>query len=400
MTSREGAGFERLPPGHRQALPDSRRATLDELHREIELVSHNPVVTAVLGIADALLIVLNAQRQIVAFNGRVAAIRGASDVSGVLGLRPGEALDCVNSQGPGGCGASAACETCGALGAILACQRNRRSAEAECLLRTSSRALEFNVRATPIVLGDRPFTVLSLRDISGEKRRQALEQIFFHDVLNTVTALRSWTALLRHPGANHQRAGERIDLVSRQLEREIQDQRALALAESGTLVAKPLRVRAADLLGDLDVMFASHFAAEGRRLELEEGQQGLELETDPSIALRVLGNMVRNALEATEPGGTVRVRCECTSPVDGGPPRALRFGVWSHVFIPPEIQAHVFQRSFSTKAECGRGLGTYSMKLLGEGYLGGKVSFVSEVDSGTVFSLELPVEFPRSGARH
>jgi signal transduction histidine kinase len=69
--------------------------------------------------------------------------------------------------------------------------------------------------------------------------------------------------------------------------------------------------------------------------------------------------------------------------------------VWNHAFIPPEIQGHVFQRSFSTKAERGRGLGTYSMKLLGEGYLGGKVRFVSEVDSGTTFSLELPLEFPR-----
>ena len=35
--------------------------------------------------------------------------------------------------------------------------------------------------------------------------------------------------------------------------------------------------------------------------------------------------------------------------------------------------ARIFQRSFSTKAERGRGLGTYSMKLLGEGYLHGRV---------------------------
>jgi signal transduction histidine kinase len=399
MTSRNGVGFERLPPGHRHALPDSRCAGLDELHRQIELVSHNPVVTAVLGAADAVLLVLNGQRQIVAFNSRVAAVSRISDVSGVLGLRPGETFQCVNAAGPGGCGAAPACETCGALGAILACQRNRRSAEAECLIRTRSgkdSALEFNVRATPVVLGGSPFTVVSLRDISSEKRKQALEQIFFHDILNTVTALRSWTAVLRRPGVDHQRAGERVDLISRQLEREIRDQRALALAESGTLVAMPQRVRAADLLRDLEFSFSSHFAAEGRRLELEAVPPEAELESDPSLALRVLANMVRNALEATAPGGAVRVGCEPARWGDGdGDAHALRFIVRNQGYIPPEIQAHVFQRSFSTKAHRGRGLGTYSMKLLGEGYLGGKVSFASEVHSGTMFFLELPVEFPR-----
>ena len=398
MTSHDGVGAERLPPGHRHALPDSRRAGLDELHREIELASHNPIVTAVLGAADAVLLVLNAQRQIVAFNSRVAAVSRISDVSGVLGLRPGEVLRCVNSQGPGGCGAAPACETCGALGAILACQRNRRSAEAECLIRTDSAkggALELNVRATPVVLGERSFTVVSLRDISSEKRKQALEQIFFHDILNTVTALRSWTAVLRCPGTDHQRARERVDLVSRQLEREIQDHRALALAESGTLIAKPQRLRAADLLRDLEFAFASNFAAEGRRLEVDPVPPDAEPESDPSLALRVLANMVRNALEATAPGGTVWVRCEPARRDDGGA-HALRFSVRNQGFIPPEIQAHVFHRSFSTKADRGRGLGTYSMKLLGEGYLGGKVSFVSEVDSGTTFFLELPLEFPRA----
>ena len=62
--------------------------------------------------------------------------------------------------------------------------------------------------------------------------------------------------------------------------------------------------------------------------------------------------------------------------------------------IPPEVQARIFQRSFSTKAARGRGLGTYSMKLLGERYLGGEVSFVSTPETGTVFSIRLPLPSP------
>src|SRR3990172_8602146 len=227
----ESVGFERLLPGHRHPLPDARRTASEELHRDIGMVSQSPVVTALLDVADAILLVLNAQRQIIAFNSRVPCVKEPSDV---LGLRQWEALACVNARGPG-----------------------------ECLMRSErdgGDSLEFNVRATPVLIEDRRFTVVSLRDISSEKRREALEQIFFHDVLNTVTGLRSWTTLLQRPGTDHRRAGERVKLLSRQLEREIRDHRALVLTESGALVPSPARVRVADLLRDLDAIFTSNFA--------------------------------------------------------------------------------------------------------------------------------------------
>jgi signal transduction histidine kinase len=50
----------------------------------------------------------------------------------------------------------------------------------------------------------------------------------------------------------------------------------------------------------------------------------------------------------------------------------------------------VFQRSFSTKGS-NRGLGTYSMKLLGENYMGGKISFESIIGKGTTFYFDLPL---------
>jgi signal transduction histidine kinase len=49
----------------------------------------------------------------------------------------------------------------------------------------------------------------------------------------------------------------------------------------------------------------------------------------------------------------------------------------------------MFQRSFSTKG-AGRGLGSYSVKLLSERYLNGKVSFTSSEDEGTTFIARYP----------
>jgi signal transduction histidine kinase len=373
-------------------LPDARRAAPDELEREVRAVSQSPVVAALLDASDTALLVLNGQRQIVAWNGRAAANR-------LDGLRPGEALACVNAR-DGSCGTRSACELCGALGAILSCQQRGAAVEAECLLRSEApgASAEFNVRATPIAVEGRSFTVLSLRDISAEKRREALEQIFFHDLLNTVAGLRGWALRLHRPEADHARAGQRIDLLSRQLEREIRDHRALLLAERGALVPSPVRVHPAELLHDLELVFSSHAAARGRRLVVEPPPAGVVLWADPALLLRVLVNMVRNALEASAQGEAVRVWCErgTAAAAAGDEPEreVLRLRVHNAAVMPPEVQARIFQRSFSTKGERGRGLGTYSMKLLGERYLKGEVTFASAPGAGTVFSLQLPLDAP------
>jgi hypothetical protein len=371
-------------------LPDARRVAPAELARDVELVGRSPIVAALLDAVDAMLLVLNPQRQIVAVNGRAGAASA--------GLRPGEALACGNSRdAAAGCGASAACRMCGALGAILGCQDTQRPVDAECVLPSSTHAgtaQEFSVRASPVRIEGTTFTVVALRDISTEKRREALEQIFFHDVLNTVAGLRGWTWRLRRPDADHAAAGERVDLLARQLEREIRDHRTLILAERGELVPARARVRPGELLRDLEVIFSSHAAARQRSLAFGAAPADVELETDPALVTRVLVNMVVNALEATPEGGTVRVTCERLATGagdDAAPAGEARFAVHNGAAMRPEVQARVFQRSFSTKAERGRGLGTYGMKLLGERYLRGRVGFTSAPETGTVFELRLPI---------
>lgn len=375
--------FERLPAGHRVQPSDPGRADVQRLQREIRAIAQSPVVTAVLEVADATLLVLNRERQIVGFNSRVADLEAAGDV---LGLRPGEAVGCINAASPGGCGTAPACASCGSLAAVVECQARGRPVEAECLIRSErapGKALEFNVRASPVTVGDQRFTVVSLRDISSEKRREVLEQVFFHDVLNTVAGLRGWAERLQRGGGDSGRAPERIGFLTGQIEREIQDHRALVLAERGVLVPERRPLRTADLLHDVVAFFTGHAVARDRRLDVGVDGTDVELVSDRALLLRVLVNMVRNALEATDAGGIVRLSCEPS-------PGSVSLRVHNAGVIAPEVQVRIFQRSFSTKAARGRGLGTYSMKLFGERYLGGQVSFVSTSDAGTVFTIRVP----------
>lgn len=386
-----GGRFERLPPDHLSRLPDPRRADPARLRREIEVASHSPIVAAVLETCDAILLVLNAERQIVAFNSRVPGV-GARELRG---LRPGEALRCVNAAGPGGCGAAPACRSCGALGAILTSQGRGKAVEAECAIRSQDPREadhEFNARAAPVTVEGLPFTVLSLRDVSAEKRRQVLEQVFFHDVLNTVTGLRNWAAVLQR-SADPQRAAARIELLSRQIERELRLHRSLSEAERGALQPEWAPVRAQEALADVGAVFAEHPLALERPVELEPAPAELALTTDRALMVRVLVNAVANALEASPPGGVVRLSAQADT---GG----VRFDVGNDGVMPPEVQARIFQRSFSTKAARGRGLGTYGMKLLGEGCLGGRVSFVSTAERGTVFTVWLPTRPPAAHGAH
>ena len=147
----------------------------------------------------------------------------------------------------------------------------------------------------------------------------------------------------------------------------------------------------AEVLSQVEETFARHPVAEGKELHVQGLDLANRLRTDVALLQRVLTNMVKNAFEATGPGGPVRLWCEA----DG---KEAAFGVWNRQAMPDDVAMRVFQRYFSTKDEPGRGLGTYSMKLLGEQYLQGRVEFQTSAEDGTTFTLTIPRRLPPGGA--
>jgi signal transduction histidine kinase len=92
--------------------------------------------------------------------------------------------------------------------------------------------------------------------------------------------------------------------------------------------------------------------------------------------------MLKNAVEATPAGGIITVGC-----ADRG--TDVEFWINNPGEIPRNVQLQMFQRSFTTKG-AGRGLGTYSMRLLTERYLGGRVDFTSSPTEGVTFRAVYP----------
>jgi signal transduction histidine kinase len=367
------------------AFAPAERASRAEVEASIAALGDHPLLQALLDAADVCVMVLNGQRQILVGNAALLAGLGIQGMELVEGLRPGEAFGCVQARKcPGGCGTAQECSTCGAALAILESQRTGQVVERECLMTVHRSgldgALELRIRASQTRVGNEAFTVVGLRDISAEKRRDALERVFLHDISNTLSPLLTWAELLaarKARDAGH--VAERIALLARRLRREIEDQRVLLQAENGTLeiTCTPVELEAA--LATAMTIVEGLPEAKDRSLSIVRIDSSRSVVTDESLLVRVLVNMLKNALEATPEGGEVRVWVE---------DREVR--VWNAGAMESPVKLQVFKRSFSTKTGRGRGLGTFSMKLFGERYLGGVVGFTSTAEAGTMFFVRLP----------
>jgi signal transduction histidine kinase len=312
---------------------------------------------------------------------------GLGDVRAIIGLRPGEILHCIHAfEDLGGCGTTEFCSQCGAVKAILAAQRGSRAVEECRIVRevgNGVEALDLRVCATPFVFNGEPFTIFTADNISHEKRRQVLERIFFHDVLNTVGALRGAAELIPSMDASGaQELTEMMHCLSQRLIEEISMQKDLAAAESGELETHPTPIDSLTFLRHVVQTYSSHEVAKERHIRVDPDAADVEFVSDLTLLSRVIGNMVKNALEASQPEQVVTLGCKVVG-------EEIRFWVHNPGFIPRPAQLQLFQRSFSTKGR-GRGVGTYSMRLLSERYLRGAVSFASDPEAGTTFVARYP----------
>jgi len=364
-----------------------QRASPEAVRRQAALFIERDLLSFFPAAVPCALVVLNAHRQIVFANERfMDLVHDSEGTEGVAGQRPGEAMGCVRAlESPGGCGTTEFCSTCGAVAAILASQSGQADVK-ECRItrRGNGDALELRVWATPVTVEGEAFTIFAALDISDEKRRRALERIFLHDIHNVACGMKWCIEFLQKAGPEKlDDCFDDIHRLCRELNDEIEAQRVLLKAETGELVLTSGRLGTLALLQDAVDLYSRHPVSQDRTLRIEQGTQDLLMVSDRVLLLRVLCNLVKNALEASAAGQTVTLGC---APQGDG----IAFWVHNAGFMPRDVQLQVFQRSFSTKG-VGRGLGTYSIKLLTERYLRGRVSFATSPEEGTTFRVRYPV---------
>lgn len=364
------------------------RAPLETVRDANQTLLSQPYISAMMDAFPEPGMIINRERQIVMANGKLEAMLGIP-VTEMLGHRPGELLHCIHADAEQtGCGTSKFCKYCGAGRSIFKCQFLQDPQEEECRITIrdgdGTTSIELWVRTRPIEIEGETYTIFAVRNITDPKRREVLERIFFHDVLNMAGALGGLLDLAvdTDPDDAAGLTGEARD-VSTQLIEDIQSQRDLTTAERGDLPMVVADVPVAKILAEVAATYGHQSINPGVTISVQEVPPEETVLTDHRLLRRVLGNLVKNAVEASSKGDQVSVRWDAAQKT---------FHVHNPSVMPEAVRAQVFNRSFSTKGTPGRGIGTYSVKLITEKYLGGGISFEAEDGRGTTFSVALPSE--------
>jgi K+-sensing histidine kinase KdpD len=365
------------------------RTPAGKIREQYNALSRVQTLSTVLSAVPEFVLVLNKDRQVVFANNAFVRFLNMDSPASLCGRRPGELLHCMHSgEMDDSCGTSTACRTCGAVQAILKTQKSNTSLTNECTIvsRKQGKELTYNFRiiTTPFRIEGEQFVLFSLSDIGEQKRKGALEKIFFHDILNTASSLKVYIDLIKRSSQQDTSLQfvNNLESIADSLIEDIQSQKMLASAENGTLEVQKNLILSKDIVEEVTGRFVHDELAEGKVLEIAPFSESLSFISDEAILRRVLVNSVKNALEASGKEETITIGFHGNS-------AEIEFIVHNHGCIDESVQANIFKRYYSTKGQ-NRGLGTYSMKLLTEAYLGGKASFRSSEEEGTIFTFVIP----------
>lgn len=366
------------------AFAPPERLSQDAVLEQYNIITKVPRLQELLDCMPDLVLVLNKHRQIVFANKTLLNFLHKNDCKEIIGLRPGEMLGCIHAaKNEGGCGTTEFCRECGAVKAILA-SLVQQSQMQECSIQsvTKNRSYNFRVWTSPHSYDNNLFVFFAIRDITEEKFKSALERTFFHDIINTASGLYGILSLIDNEESFKQYSSL-LSGMSYELLEEISSQRDIVKAEAGEITINRQEINGLDAVKKSVEFYSNQLTAEHIPIIIAEDSEEVWFPSDRCLIRRVIGNMIKNAIEASDAGQTVTVSCKKKND-------KVIFSVHNPKCMPKNIQLNLFKRSFSTKGE-GRGWGTYSMKLLSEKYLQGKISFTSTPEDGTTFYAEYPI---------
>lgn len=274
--------------------PAKRLETPEIIIQNKELISV-AFITELASATNNLFIILNQERQIVFANHTFLNILGLSEQDVLDGRRLGESLDCKYSDlMEGGCGTSEFCVNCGAANAILDAINGNES-EKECRIITiNNDAFDFMIKTKPFAHKDNKYILLSAIDVSDTKRKEVLERVFFHDILNTAGGLHGLAEILKmDTDKSHTEFYDTIYDLSDKLIKEIESHRMILSAESGKLTLNIEEINLDLYLQLVKRLVENNESIKHTNIIVQELHENIYITTDSILLQRVLINMIK-----------------------------------------------------------------------------------------------------------
>ncbi len=373
------------PAGQPMAVP--QRLSVMAVDEQVAKLRDDSLIRGLLQAMPIPAAIINDDRQIIAGNEPLQQAVGQTPLSRLLGFRPGEVIGCDHAfRGLGGCGTSEQCQHCGALNAILESQSTGGAIRKECEITIQQSGVrqiqKFTVNVLPVA-PEQGLRLLTLEPIATQLANPDLERMFVHDLLNSLSSLEVMAEQLHIDDLMSRRDQFKQNVVD--LREQVvahRDMKALSQADSDQAVVS---IHVPAFLEQLCAAASALPVAEGRHLVTCVSEGDGSIHVNQVMLRRVLLNLVKNALEAIEPGQEVVIDYERVGEFKA------RFVVQNPGLMPMEIKNRLFREKFSTKAGSSRGIGTQSVRFLTEEILRGQVYVDMNETTGTSVVIEIPL---------
>jgi PAS domain S-box-containing protein len=228
--------------------------------------------------------------------------------------------------------------------------------------------------------------------------RDDLLSFVAHDLRGLLSGVQMSVQMLIRgaPGIERRRGWKQLDRIHRvimQMSHMIDDLTDLPSLDAGRFVFDLSDVPVSELLSQAEEMFLPAAGATNVTLEVRAPPEETEVRGDNVRVLRVLANLVGNALKFTPEGGRITISSSVAH-------RHVLFAVRdTGIGIAPEHLGRLFERYWQAEATAhkGRGLGLFIAKRLIEGQ-GGTIWAESQLGAGTTLFFTLPRAAPAEAA--
>jgi two-component system sensor histidine kinase BaeS len=232
----------------------------------------------------------------------------------------------------------------------------------------------------------RAFNSMSARLKSSDEQRRSFLADVVHELRTPLSVIRGQAEGIADGvyAADAEHIAPIVE-ATRSLELLVEDLRALALTDTGSLALNREPIDPAELVDETVASFAAQADEAGVKLTASAPAGLPVVDVDPTRMRSAIGNVITNALRHTPPAGSVSV-----SAAVAGADRVVISVVDTGEGIAPELLPHVFERFVRGAGSKGSGLGLAIAHDITVAH-GGTIDVESAVGAGTTFRISLPV---------